>query len=77
MTGRPKRYARGKRILRNPHVDRLIADINAQFERNRNLLVELGLADPETGEMVSSAEIDKLVAQARRRVEDRRGGGAE
>ncbi len=62
MTGRPKRYAHGKRILRNPHVDRLIADINAQFE---------------TGEMVSNAEIDRLVARARRHVEDRRNGGAE
>ncbi len=68
MTSRPKRSAT---------LGELIADVNAQRAERSNLLVELGLVNPDTGELVSNAEIDRLVARARRHVEDRRNGGAE
>ncbi len=59
-----------RRVKPNPHVTRLIADTNAQMAEFDALLVELGLINPDTGELVSSAEIDALVARARRRVEE-------
>ena len=55
-------------------LDQMIDDINADMARQNALLVELGLVDPVTNKLVSDDEIDALVARARRRIEDGKGG---
>ncbi len=60
----------------NPHIVRLIAEINARKPRKGDVLIALGLADPITGEPVSNAVMDARVAEARRYMEARQRRGA-
>ena len=55
----------------NPHIIRLIADINAQMVDNHALLVELGMVAPVTNEPMTEAEIHTVVSRALRILEDR------